>query len=1327
MPFSTKGLESHVFYPIRGHLSYSAVTDITQTKNGYIWIATLKGLNRYDGYSVKSYYAQEDKLPSNCIKCLQIVDENNLLIGTDNGVALYESKRECFTKIVSLYPIYNVNSMIKYDNESIILGSDSGLYRYDILSQKLSRLSNNSVYRLTKDISGLIWAISDNSIIVYHSNGFVKYKFNNKDVFNNGDIQLSAIYIDSKGNLWCGTKYNGLFRYDKINKKFVLIKVKDQKEHIRYIRCMQEDMGGNLWIGTENGIYIYNYYQDSFEHYKKHPHGDPGYISDNAIYTIYKSREGIMWIGSYFGGVNYTSLDELEFRLITDINGYAFLKGMAVSNIIKDDDGCFWYASENNGVVKYDSKLSQITKFDIHSSPQLRGNNVHALALDPYGYMWIGNFMDGLHRINLHTMEIWNFYNKGGGKKSDLVPSNNSIYKLLADNRDSLIIGMMQGVNTFHYSTGKFTPLRADVFEQIRVDDICRDNDGELWFATHYNGIIHIDSQNQVQRIQCGMNRYPSMSSNNIYCCYRDSDNNIWFGTSDGGILCYNKKEDSLQAFGVDNELKHRDIFSIEEDTFGQLWLSTDFGIYTFDPKTHKFVFYEINDNIISSRFSANASYRDPSNGFMYFGSINGACSFQPEDMFIKSKRTYHDIILSDFKIFGQSVQPQSGSILNVNINNTQKIILKYFQNSITFEFLYIDYSTSYSIANVCEYRMLNFNNQWTIANYLPQSCTYENLTPGDYQFQVRLKDNNGKILEQRDLTVKIKSHILLSTGMIILYVFIIIIIIILILLDYNSHIKNKMTLQVEHIEKENLKKLNKHKIEFFTYISQEFKNPLMILNSIFEVKLQNNEHQLQVEDVNIMKQSIDRLLFLIKQLSEFTTIESGHTQISYVNDDIILFAHMIFNLFTPLAKQNEQKFEFSFSHEHFETYFDKDKIEKIISNLLSNAIKHSKANESIHFSININEKAKKIIILCKNTGSDIPLKIQSQIFNPFHKNGNQDDEIYNRDIELTLVNSLVTILSGRMLVNSSYEGGSKIKVELPIISRQDDARKDVSTTILSITNSTDILNDTYYILNTQNKISEKIIDKKLKKIIMLVEDNFYLDTVIKERLHTYYNILTVNGITQALNLIKKYAIDLVISDISEEDNCKLCIEICKYQKLQHIPIIVMTSKSNKEYELKCLQCGADICILKPFSIEELCLKINSLLNAQESFKRYYRDFNSVSLVSNIPSREEKFIKKLTDLIIYNLQNQELSVKFLSQELCVSKTTLYIRLKKITNLSVLEFINHVKIDISKQKLTTTNMTVQQICYVSGFNNPSYFSKIFKKITGMTPIEYKTKK
>ncbi len=1315
--------QKRIFQTVNNELSYQSVRDISEDGNGFIWIATLKGLNRYDGYGITKFYAEDGGLISSCIECVEAVGKN-VLIGTDKGLCIYDASLErIFPVRCDRHPA--VTDMEMIDTCRAAIGTTEGLFIFDIAGRTLAKADTLAVDKLTKDPLGTIWTINKTSVTSYTPEGRRKRSVRLRQE-NGKRIVPSEIYSDSKGMIWLGTTESGLYLFNRTDESVSPISTGNYKcDDLRYIRCiMEEDTGRNIWIGTENGLFIYDYTTDLCEHYYKEPHNgtDSGNINDNAIYSIFESSDDIVWIGTFFGGVNYTDIKKNRFWTINDRDGNYFLDGAAVSSICADSRGRLWFATENKGLFILDSRSQAVKAINTESFPCISGTNVHAVSEDPYGYIWAGNFIDGLFRFSPDLKsQPKQFKNRENSRKS---LQGNSVYCILSDRPDSMYIGFDTGVSTYNFETGRFSPLRPDVLDNVRIDDIIRDCDGNIWMAAHFDGIFKYNPlTGDIVHFHSGNAAGRDMASNSIFCCHEDFAGNVWFGTNSGGILKYDRQTNDIDSFGEKSELSERDVYFIDEDSSGNLWLSTDDGIYSFNPLNGVFSIYKV--PIISNQFNYNAGYKNPINGQMYFGSINGVAVFQPEDIARPDAGPAPEIFLSVLKVNNRTMVPGDGDILAKSLDMTDNIVLKHNDRTFSIDFICIDFNYMSRNRYKCEYMLKGNDRDWIDAG-MKHNCGYSNLSPGKYEFIVRLRDIDGKILQTRMLGIHVRPHILSSPGAWVLYTILLLSACALSLKGYRNRVKDRMNLRIQEIEKKNLELANKHRTDFFTYISYEFKTPLTILAAIFEDFGQRDGNTfISSQEKDIIMHNTRRMMFLINQLSEFRQLESQHAGLNLINGDIIGFSRKIFLLFVPLFERKSLTYNFSSNAQQCITNFDADKIEKILSNFLSNAVKYAvQEADSIAISLDISIYDGRILYICHNTGSYISPEQQAHILHPFLNTEPDTGHGGRSGIGLALVKELVDLMSGTMSIESSPDGGTSFTVSFP--ERTDVQGCKVSSPAAS-RSTLEIIDDTVYAMDhLETGQAESAIDAGTdtgqKKNILLIGSDPEIRHMLRKKLKNGFNIRPVHteDLKQILPAAEKS--DLIIYDIHSADY-SLCKALREDERTRHLPVIILTCENSKENKLLALEAGASSVISKPFSVVEIILKIRNLLESKNSIREYYAGLSQMDLGAIPSQKNELFIKKLTAVIENNIQTENLTVDFLANQMNVSRTVLYMRLKESLDISATEFINKVRISKAVQMMKDGEESVSEIAWKTGFNSPSYFSKIFKKLKGQSPASY----
>ena len=1292
---SASARENYAFRNIANEngLSNSAVRDICQDDKGYIWIATLKGLNRYNGFTIQQYHsADASGLISDCVETLTSLGED-VMIGTDKGLCRYIMDREVIENVMcdgtSIGEVYDIQKTSVQG--MLYVSSASGLYIYaDDCLKRISEASD--IIKLSSDQAGNLWAVAENRLMNITINGLVIASYDIETLLpyqNENPCLLSCVYVDGYDNVWVGTQSQGLFHFDLKTKKLVPIRLSYiSNNEMKYVRCMMADNQGNLWIGTENGLFIFDLTTRECSHYKRKNNVAFQSISDNAIYSIFKSRENLIWIGTFFGGVDVTDTHTGRMKYFLPDDGCLSLNGHATSAIMEDSSRRLWFASEDNGISILNRDTETFAYLNTSSVPSLAGNNVHALAEDPDGNVWVGNFMDGLHVVSHDLKSV----------RRVSVPVN-SIYKLLMYKSDSMYIGTASGLYVYSFEDDALFEFKPEVFAHARVDDMLFDLEGNLWVCTHFDGIFRYSYADD------------SLVAFDVadfaYCCHLSSDGKVWCGTCDAGLVCFEGNE--YKTYNLEDDGHIRFIYSIQEDLSGCLWISTDEGIYSFDTSNDALLKYDSSHHPISNQFNLGAGLCD-SVGDMYFGSIGGVCSFSPSVLGDKKVHpSSPKLIFSDLKVFNTLIFPGS-RILELSLDDTDNVVLNHDENTISFDISPLILKSDMLPMFFVEYKMAGVDREFMRKPAEPVTVTYTNLEDGEYEFTARVVDSYGTVLDLKELLFVVKKHPLLSNVMLCVYA-----VFIFILLYCIFHSYRKRTNYEAKIS------LNEQRIKLFTYISHEFKTPLSVILAILDKGGNEGKVTLSLSEWGMMSRNAKRLQFLIRQLLDFRSVESGQCEVNYVKDNIVLFLENCFSSFEPIFLQKSVRSSFSSDVQHDEVYFDPDKIEKIYANLLSNAAKHVKCNGAVQTKIEtVNDEMFRITVF--NSDSYIPEEHFGKIVQPFFKSESRHE--HNNGIGLALVKEMLHLLGGSLSIKSDRDIGTTFIAMFPVVlSEQMDVslRRDHDNSDFS-----DILENTFYELSEADvEIKSNATETSVLYTVLLVEDNKDFNELLSDGLKGKYNVKRAyDGITAKGMLGAD--IDIILSDINLPGMTgdELCRFVKSNRYFMHIPVILFTSESTKEVLLRSLDYGADAYIEKPFTQQELLAKMKNLLLMKDRICIHYHDTISLGLMNNLANKDEAFISDMTRFVQENLGNAELNVDDLARHAKISRTLLYKRLKDTVNLSASEFIAKIRVEYAMDKLSNTNQTVSEIAWMTGFSSPSYFIKTFKRHCGMTPKEFR---
>jgi signal transduction histidine kinase/CheY-like chemotaxis protein len=929
-----------------------------------------------------------------------------------------------------------------------------------------------------------------------------------------------------------------------------------------FVRDIAEDSKGKYWIGTEKGLFIYDISLGNFEHCVQSFDPTLASINDNAIYKVFKSRENVMWLGTYFGGLNFWESFEPGFKKILPGTKPDDLKGKALSQIIKGSDDKLWIATEDAGIAIFDPQNQTFRHILNNSEPNKyqTSNNIHALAIDPEGAVWSGNFWGGVNKINAQNYQIKN-YSSSINNPSSLI--NNSVFSLFFDSSDILWVGTMNGIDCFDKKENRFTHFKPGKFRDNFIYDIFQDNEKDYWFCTYDDGLYRYNrTTDSLFHYQKDSTRNLNTNSFISHCI--DSRGKVWFGTRDGGLVQFDPKSRSFTAFDMNSGLPNNDIYGILEDDHNNLWLSSNKGISKFNPETGEIENYTVDHGLVGNQFNFK-SYLKTKDGTMYFGAVNGLTYFHPDQIKIFESRP--KIHFTGFRIFNENPIPGENSILKKDIDFTDEITLKYNQNVISFDFIALDYHSEGK--NNFSYYMEGLESSWRLGGN-QRSTTYNNLLPGHYTFHIKATNiyNFPNELE-RTIKITVLPPFWKTLWAYLFYVVFLAFLVFLLYRYIELRHKEKMSLKIEKIENEKLQELQLHRNNFFTFISHEFKTPLTIIvasiDSFFSIENISSEFK---ERLVMVKRNVLRLQFLLNQLMDFRKIESDHETVNLQDGDVIHFLKEIFNTFSTLFKKKDLEYILISQHEKLYIGFDPDKLEKIVSNLLSNAYKHTPEHGKITLQIETLEKDGKpqLAIIISDIGNGMTAEQSDQIFNLFYKIEDNQNEYQGSGIGLTLTQSLINFLNGHIEVESKLGEGTTFTVILPYVEGKDPP------------NSGDIQIDKSVfddlLQQVPNEESTRINENcKSDFGILFVDDNKDLLKFLCDHFRKKYKVRdSANGL-EAIKSIQKNIPDVVVTDLMmpQMDGFALCKELKTNFEYSHIPVIILTSKADIQARLESL------------------------------------------------------------------------------------------------------------------------------------------------------------
>ena len=1327
-------------------ISQSEVNCFLEDSNGFMWFGTLDGLNRFDGYTITKYNVDKktsNSLSNNTIRALIEDKFGRIWIGTDDGLNVMLPKNQKFyrLKIPKLKSSFISIFCMLIVGDNLRIGTDKGLYKANINNENIEDIEKSIVEELVsireKDSNTKINSMAKTKEGYLWIGGLGKTMCFKTDKTHNllGQINVpelisknaaKRIVIDHAGQVWLGF-YEGVMRYNSKNKKLTIFTNTTSANSIssNMINDLTVDKDGSVWASTlDKGLNKINANEVqkenvNFERFQNNIY-DHNSLNSNLTLCIYATKDNIIWVGTIGNGVNYAEIHQKKFTLynIPPLDNETSLSTNFIRSIYLDNNNKMWIGTHNNGLFIYNRNSYQYAKikgFESQSIFHILPIASNTLVLSAYKGLYILNENLNIQKIDeikgpcfFATLSKSNVYwiaKASGLSRMEL--SNNKAVRI--DNYDS---------NSSKLKLS-FKNCRTITYDDIK---------NEIWVGTEGGGLNilsldknHFPYKNTIYRTKDNKN---SISNNYIRSIYKQNNNTFWIGTYEGlNKVVRNNINNKLvfttltQKEGLPNNL----IQSITEDNDHNLWIGSNGGLTKLNPNNLELNNYDISDGLQSNEFSEHTCYRSK-NGELFFGGINGINSFFPNA--IKKTNVLPQISITDFYLFNEKIEPETEikgiTILEKPIFLTEKLSLKPSQNNIRFGFSAMIFTSPQKVKYA--YKLDGYDKEWIITDAQRRSATYMNLPYGNYSFMVKATNGDGEWNENiKQIDIHISTPFYLTWFAFLIYI--ILIATAFYYLTRYSIIKITTKKQIEiDIEHNNfLLELDKIRTRFFINISHDLRTPLtLILGPLEQIIKGKNIPEEFKNQINVVHKNAFKLKYLIEQLLDFRKHEVGKLNVSFSKVDFNKFILEEINYFDLMLKEKKLEISYAYHLEKEEIYIDRDKTSKIIFNLLSNAIKFTNAGK---ISITIENATlsdtsryfAKISII--DTGIGIEIDKIEHVFDRFYNESSaENDSSYG--IGLSHCKDLIEAMNGHIKVESEKGVGSTFNVYLPIIENMEEEEKSDASTIL---NSSAIV----YEESTVNE--EQIKKTQSKYTILIADDNDDLRDYIKSCLIDDYNIIETENGAIGYNLALRNLPDLIISDIVMPvmDGITFCEKIKSNLETSHIPVILLTARTDNDIKFKGLEIGADDYISKPFDIDYLNVKVKSLIASRENLRNLFQKNIKIEPSKvTVTSLDEKFINTLLVEIEKGIPNPDFTIDFLEKEMGMSHSKFYRKVKNLTGQSGKELLQEMRLKRAVQLITDNKkISVADLADMVGFSDPKHFSACFRQKYGVSPSDY----
>ena len=1277
------GAEQYWFnhYMTTDGLPSNTIYAVVQDKYNFIWIGTRDGICRFDGHNfVKLGSDSPNGLTSGMTPALCMDDSGRLWFSNGNGAGAYDIDTGETISIGVLDE--NDISQICQDKAGNIWFLSDNLYRYNVQSGVVSKYTASDYFApvsMAADPLGAVWFTSDEGSL---------YRYDSrKDGFDRQDFDgLGQIVSTSRGMLLASTSSNDVILLDP---ETLTSRTIFHYFEPRSIRCLMERVPGEVWIGTETGIFVCSE-RDGTVSLIQESDTDLHAISASYIMSMTTDREGNVWAGTFYKGLNLWLNKQDSYQLYYDNGARGSIRGKIVRTICPTPSGNLWVGTEDGMLNYFDIKTKEMTGYSDPREPFINIQDV--ILVD--NELWIATYGNGLFRFRPDL----------GRNVAHYYFSDNLIIRQCLMEDGKIIVGTHEGLFLYEPETDSFKKIEA--LGNNFVHALFQDSRGNVWVGTYGRGIWLLDKDlNFKQRISA-LNSGEGLKSNHITSFLEDSGHRIWI-TTEGGGISVTSPDWTVDKLGL-THLDKRDglpsnvACAIAEDLDGKLWVSTTHGLSQLDPDTGLFTTsYFEESHVTVNQYSYGAAYTAPG-GTVYMGTTDGMIAFSPAQ--IKSLASNRNLLISGITArTTDKVLPLSTP--GHSYYTSDKIRVP-FRDISTLEISFGAPIFSNILSSQYEYSLKKGKS--TLTGTTSQgTATFTGIEPGHYTFTAGIVGDDSPEAH-KTLDIRVIPPLLRTLVARILYVLLVLMALAFIINAIRRRRKIERESQIERMENDKQKEIYDAKIRYFTNLTHEIRTPLSLIKMpVDKIIASEGYKESAKEDMLTIQANTSRLLDLTNQLLDLRKMEQKELKLNFAEEDFKEILRKACEYFTASVQERHISLNLEMPDTPVQVVCARDSVEKIITNLISNAIKYGK--DKIDVVLTEDASNKKVRVRVDSNGSRIADSDREKIFEPFYQVKMSSDQIAGSKgtgLGLPFARTLAELHNGRLYIDGSREDVNSFVLEIP---------KDLPRKVTIKSEPVQMEPDPI--------LSE--MDNS-RHTILVVEDSPEMRYYLGKELSGEYNTLLASNGEEALNIMQGQKVDLVISDIMMPvmDGCELCNRIKSDVELCHVPVILLTAAVGVETRIETLRVGADGYIEKPFSIDLLKANVSNLFKNKEiAFKQFTESplthYNSVT----VGSIDNEFMEKLHSEVMKHLSEQDLNIEALTSILGTSKSTLYRKIKANTGLNINEYIRLCRLKEAAEMLSSQKYRINEVAYLVGFSSPSYFTTSFQKQFNISPSAF----
>lgn len=1304
-------------------LSNPSVLAIYQDTLGRMWFGTNEGVNMYDGKQIRKYKSY-DVVDNQLLEKEFINGSVNQIVGDSHGdifmrnngtLIKYDIRKERFKE----YP-FEINALNMIRGEIWCTVRDS-LFRYNASTDSLQLLQKLNIPTVLymAEMKDEIWLGTAKGLYVMRED---------KVQCVLPDIEIFKLFPSSRNELWIASRMEGLYRIDKDG---VLRKEIHSPTHVvsKQIRSFVEDDMQNIWFGTFEGLQSYNPHTNTYSVYLPDYHS--GSLSHKSVFSLCKDRQGTVWVGTYYGGINYFNQTKDVFHYYTyNHANNKCLDFPIVGQMLEDKVHDIWICTDGGGLNKLNRKDGTFTYYTAADKNSILHDNVKTIAYDEKrDHIYIGTYTGGISRYDKQNKCFYNYLTEY--EKTGYGPGKIIFYSLIKD--DWLYVSARNGFWRMNLNTGKFQLIN----KQKHFLTFEFDSHGYIWLAANFSLYrMPVDKWDQIERVQLGES---SGRKTKITRILEASDNTVYVSTLGNGVFSYSYDESKWDHYTTkDNNLLSDFCYNLVETPLNNILITNDEGISIYSPidKTMYSIELGLKGGISAVTDGCGAYVADDE--LIYVGGVDGMISFREDDLYLENEDS-GEFYFSDLYINNAKVYPEDKSgILAQTLPFTNHLELSFKQNNLAIYFFNSNYVELEKNIRY-QYKLDGFDEEWVTTNQM--RVGYTNLAPGDYVLRVRELGNkqNGGRYSEIALDITIHRPWFTTIWAFLLYFIVVASIVYGFWRVRSARKALAVSLAKEKDEKERIEEVNKMKLRFFTNISHEFRTPLTLIIGQIDILLQLEKLSPSIcKRLQRVHRNAMNLKYLITELLDFRKHEQGFMKLKVDCSDIVGFVEDIYLSFAELARKRHISYTFEHAEEKIDMWFDPIQMQKVVFNLLSNAFKYTPDGKSIK--VSIKKQQRMIEIAVQDTGCGIPQEALEKIFERFYQVDDSSPEgLLGSGIGLALTKGIVEAHKGAIKVESGLGGGSTFKIQLLTGNNhfaQDElehekvvmpALPDWKEMIANAEALVDINSGSIAV--SANKGDEEEKESGGKPCILIVDDDEEVLDMLENIFALSYKVYKATNGQIGFEMAQQLHPDIVVSDVMMPvmSGKEMCYKIKNCLELAYIPVVLLTAQSSVDYEIEGYMFGADDYVTKPFDIKLLLARCANLLkNRQQRLNSLNRlEATTTQDIRVLNILDQKLLDSAVEIIRQNFDNPDFDMNVLAAKLGMGRSKMFSRLKEVVGLTPNEFTLKLKLEEALRMLQENpQYNISEISYKLGFTSPRYFSRCFKSFYGVSPQNYR---